>query len=327
MRVDDKIRDTIVGIGAVSNAGSFITFGTGFIVVNSIGDVYYQNVVTARHVIDTITSIFGRSGIHARVNTNDGGARVINLTHWHNHPDGNVDLSICPSMIDREVFDIRMLEIESDLVLTPEIIDEEDIGVGCDVAAVGMFVQRTGEARNLPIVRSGIISAMLEEKIQTQYGYHDAYLIETRSFDGLSGSPVFVQLPPLRYKMTGKGHELAAPNQTHYLMGMLIGHNEVRNEQDIIEIKAKGSKIDDREVVPLFNTGIGIVLPFHYVEEAIGQPDVHDRRVEAKKGSSTFVVDSAKRELPTKADNPQHKEDFNSLLGAAARKRPQGDQT
>ena len=30
---------------------------------------------------------------------------------------------------------------------------------------------------------------------------------------------------------------------------------------------------------------------------------------------------------PTKAGNPRHKEDFNSLLGAAAQKRPQGDQT
>ncbi len=136
--------------------------------------------------------------------------------------------------MDREVFSIRMFECGSELILTPDHIEKNDIGVGDDIFAVGMFVQRMGETKNLPIVRAGIISAMPEEEIRTQYGRHEAYLVETRSFDGLSGSPVFVQLPPLRYSVSGDGHKVVPSEYSHHLMGVLLGHNEVRNEQDII---------------------------------------------------------------------------------------------
>ena len=56
----------------------------------------------------------------------------------------------------------------------------------------------TGRDRNFPIVRTGHIAMMPDEKIPKVKigdweGNADAYLIESRSIGGWSGSPVFVR--------------------------------------------------------------------------------------------------------------------------------------
>jgi hypothetical protein len=158
------------------------------------------------------------------------------------------------------------------MILTHEIINERHIGVGDEVYVAGMYVARLGESKNIPIIRSGTIAAMPEEKIQTIYGYHDAYLIEARSIDGLSGSPVFVQIPPWRVI---DGRPMMQHGMTEYLMGMLLGHNEVRDAGDTIELVQVDLTRPHSEKtvvsVPL-NTGIGIVLPIADVMAAVEQP-------------------------------------------------------
>ena len=338
MHVSDKVRKTVVFVGVAHETG-FEPYGTAFIMVNKVGEHAYQTIVTAKHVIQTIKA-HGKKFVHLRVNTWSDGPRIMTspIEEWLDHPDSRIDVSVCPSIISREQFDILHLPTDGATLLNEETINEKNIGIGDEVYVAGMFIQRIGEAKNIPIVRLGTIAAMPEEKIETVYGFHDAYLIELRSLGGLSGSPVFVQVPPISHV---EGKVKLASGQVEYLMGMLLGHSNLQDQRDAIEIKNPNKKKEDDPdsviaQVPL-NTGIAIVLPISDVIEAIMQPAIQQRRetrLKIKSSKSSFVPDvavSLKPDIraevssspPSNGENPTHLEDFKTLLKAASKTPPQ----
>jgi hypothetical protein len=302
MRVDDRVRKTVVFIG-LAHGPSFVAYGTGFIGVTFIGDHGFQTLVTARHVIDGIKG----DRVHIRLNTLAGSAQIIETwkADWIPHENKRIDVAVCPSGIPREQFDYLHVPLFGPSILTEDVIRERDVGIGDEVFIAGMFVSRLGETKNIPILRSGTIAAMPEEKIETAYGYHDAYLIEARSIDGLSGSPVFVQMPHWRMM---DGQPKFQHGQAQYMLGMLLGHGQVGNPGDTIEILQPGARRPASrkiEVAVPLNTGIGIVLPISHIIEAVEQPAIHQRREESlrkRDPNRTFAPDSAASrdpELPT----------------------------
>jgi len=112
---------------------------------------------------------------------------------------------------------------------------------GDDVVLIGLFPNRYGDRRNLPIVRAGIIAAMPEEKFRFRGKWIDAYLIETRSIGGLSGSPVFL------YRYGSRSNE----SQT-WLLGVVRGHYGAVST-DIVDAEDAG--------VETANMGISVVTP------------------------------------------------------------------
>jgi hypothetical protein len=104
VRVDDRIRKTVVFIGRADN-GPFVPYGTGFITATLHSeDQAWQSLVTARHVIDDI----GGDRVHVRLNNHNGEARIIEITKdfWVPHPDGRIDVAVSPTIIPRDQFDI-----------------------------------------------------------------------------------------------------------------------------------------------------------------------------------------------------------------------------
>src|SRR5262245_13512587 len=230
MRVADDVRKAVIYVGR--QAGSlFVPYGTGFVVASSLDGKKYQTIVTAKHVINRMGNV---EAVIIRVNDRTGVARELALKpqDWFPHPDANVDLIVCPTMIPTDVFDIQHISLE-DRHLTPEITAEHDFGVGDDVFIAGMFISVLGETKNIPIIRYGIIAAMPEEKIKTEYGHHFAYLVEARSTGGLSGSPAFLHVAPLR---TIDGLPRPASGLTQYTLGVVLGHNTLITNEDDIEI-------------------------------------------------------------------------------------------
>src|SRR5262249_20043949 len=104
----------------------------------------------------------------------------------------------------------------------------QTIGLGAQIAIVGLFRSHYGKNRNVPIVRVGNISALPGEPVFTRYtGYISAYLVEARSISGLSGSPVFVfQNEAVMLAKTLNG---SAPKQQAALLGLMHGHFDVPN--------------------------------------------------------------------------------------------------
>jgi hypothetical protein len=333
LRLDDDIRKTVVFIG-IASSGPFVPIGTGFVALWFVGDQGFQYVVTCKHVIDMIPYDI----VHIRVNRRDGEAEVIGTEkhYWTAHPDPRVDLMVCPTQLPIDQFDIRHFDLGAPTTLSHIAEDRAEIGIGDDVYVAGMFVARVGETRNIPILRTGTIAAMPEEKIETQYGYHDAYLIEARSIDGLSGSPVSAFTSILRLK---DGKVIIPPINSFYLIGMLLGHNQVINPSEVIEIEQKGAKRGEppeKIQIPL-NTGIGVLLPITYAVEAIDQEKLRQKReaiLQGRQKDRSFAAGAAIQPSgapagsePPMDGSPEHKERFTRMLGAATEGSKSGDET
>jgi hypothetical protein len=296
MRVADGVEKTIVFIGRSVPSGQFIPYGTGFLAAIIQDNVVFQNIVTARHVIDQIQ---GTDEILIRANTRSGSAKIITTERrWWFSPIEDVDLAFCPGRFSPEIYDI--LHVSLDNILDDNTIAKQNISIGEDVFICGMYLSRIGETRNLPIVRAGVISAMPSEMVRTVYGYHHVYLVEARSTGGLSGSPVFLQMAPFRFVNENLRPSLGAYPQ--YFMGMVLGHNKLSYPPELIkflppDLRSPEEKAEDEQErsIPL-NTGIAVVLPVMYIVKAITDPKIMEERkaaTERARKRSGYIPDSA----------------------------------
>lgn len=328
VRVSDKALRAVVFIGALSDRDEFIPHGTGFFICSTEQEHTFQNLVTAAHVITGITG-----DVYIRVNLTGGQFRVTHSlkTDWAFHPeydkeaDTGPDVAIMPAHYPHDTFDIACVkfgpgEVEKE-ALTDAVITGLSIGIGDPVFFPGMIINHLGEKRNLPIARFGHIARMPSEPILTDHGYQQGYLVEARSINGLSGSPVFVQHEPFRV-IDGKVHAAGTSprHQTHYFMGVLLGHFAVENPPDT----ANNKKVPVVEQ----GTGLAVVLPWQKLLETMMQPVVakaREDKIMEKKRQTGFRSDSAKPPQEKATEAHPHKEAFTSLLNAAARTKPQAD--
>ena len=316
LRVNDRVLSAVVFLGREFQ-GRFTPLGTGFLAVKNTSGRLFQHIVTARHVVEDVKS----ASICARINTLDGRVEhtYIEDGMWMYHDDPAVDVAVCPTHVPPEHYDVRHVHLDEER-LTPQLISENQFGVGDDIFAAGMFTRHIGDIQNRPIVRTGTIASMLGEKVETNRGLVEVYLVEARSIAGLSGSPVFLQVAPLRVLPGGEVSQ--AQGRVHYFLGVMQGHHVTQHPMDVASPDEDYSPGD-------MNTGIGVVMPAERVIEVVEKPELRDEReriVANLQRNSGFVPDSAKvSEPPTTAGNPQHEEEFNRLLGAAVRKRPQDD--
>ena len=350
MRVHNDVLRTVVFLGQIQG-GEFVPYGTAFLVASIVSpDRAYQTLVTAKHVVEDMGDV---EFVYARLNDKAGQAQVIGLarSEWYSHPDPRVDVIVCPTIIPKDQFDLQHYPLlkytvpssfqPEEFVVNADTIKLYEVGIGDEVYLAGMFIGRLGEASNVPVLRIGTIAAMSGEPIETKYGIHEAFLIEVRSIDGLSGSPVCVHLWPGRYIPRRLGEPLPAPGSKRttnaagfLLMGMVLGYNEVFTVRDIIEIRRKGTEeVERKEAIPL-NTGIAVVLPMWKIIEAVEQDAIRQKREEALKKTNKekgrgSVPTSAAPPIgsgpSTTANNPSHKEDFTSLVERAAKKKPPAD--
>lgn len=231
--------------------------GTAFFLAIRPGHTY---LVTARHCVEKAEAY---GGLHVRLNRKDGGepGQVRLEGPWY-YPDSEADdVAVMPFPFlfagQNHEFDVWPIEIAA-WAATDEIVEGEGIGVGDEVIALGLFTHRDGKHRNLPIVRSGIVSAMPGEPLEEPASgleYH-AYLVEIRSIGGLSGSPVYVVFRLGRYHH-GTFEET---RQQIYLMGLVRGHWNKKSEEF--------ADFGDSEAEQL-NTGIAIVTPIQKAVDVI----------------------------------------------------------
>jgi hypothetical protein len=292
MLVDDGVRKCVLFIGTKID-GRFRPRATGFLVSIAEDGFRFSYLVTAEHVISGLQT--KGHEISIRVNQKGGpvGVGPAPASGWCFHPENErapTDVAVCAVSIgdDADVLTLA-LNGESAVVATEEVMRDENIGVGDEVAIIGMFRSHYGHERNIPVVRIANIAAMPEEPVLTDYcGYTDAYLIEARSIGGLSGSPVFVNMPPFRVR---GGTWEARGGKPMFLLGLIHGHFDVKNLKE-------DSVVDDDDTAAAaggINTGVGIVIPVLKIVETINHPDlVADRRSkrEAARNASRAVPDA-----------------------------------
>jgi hypothetical protein len=192
------------------------------------GDYHWLYAVTARHVIAAMAAD-GHSEVDIRLNRLGGDtvAMRMPLADWRLHPESEVAVApmVMPEGADHLAWPVRMC-------VTDDILRVNSAGPGDEVCMSGLFAHRPGTASNIPIVRTGAVAAMPGEPIKTDHGTFPAYLIETRSTPGMSGSPVFLNLSGFRSVPRSpaqpEGNEAPVLERAlvsgFYLLGVGYGH-------------------------------------------------------------------------------------------------------
>jgi hypothetical protein len=245
--------------------------------------------VTARHVLNDIKRLSDDHKVYFRLNRKGGNAKLIktNLEDWKYHPsDPTVDVAVLHWTPPFKEYDVRVFQsdgfakdavdfIHDHGVIAPGNKINVPIGIGDEVFIAGLFIERLGESRNIPIVRIGNIASMAGEPIKTPFADKVVvHLIECRSIGGLSGSPVFVHLGQIR-KMGNKIVFSTGDSGVFYLFGLIHGHWD--------EWKTILKTILKENV----NMGIAMVVPMEKILEVLNQPALVELRQREKEDANT----------------------------------------
>ncbi len=232
----------------IRSSGEYVPLGTGFFLGVPVGNpaspTWVAVVVTANHVLNEIEDVARTDNrIFLRVNTKEGGVEHIHIPNdnWI-RPDlddqfenGIVDAAVCwfpGNNSPTGKYDYLLMPASNEIAFR-QFLDDEDIGIGDEVFFTGLFTHHAQTQRNEPIVRSGIIAAM-PQTITTKYapGKQHAFLVESRSMGGFSGSPVFVNPGVFRFDEEGQ-LKIRPTFGTSYLMGVISGHWDAPEEVQI----------------------------------------------------------------------------------------------
>lgn len=243
--------------------------GTGFfIAVPSEGfeSVAHHYLVTAKHCIEGAKYEIEKSGFKGdlvvRVNffpeavdfITHGVAESLEVpTHdWIYSEDDAVDIAIRPFGLSQDSVDY--IPFSTELFISEEEIN--GYSGGDKIYAVGLFTEYYGRYKNYPIIRSGIIASMPDEKLIDENSglEYDAYLVEMHSIGGLSGSPIFA----------------TNDNKNYRVFGLIRGHWN-RNR----EVKKIGFSDDEISIV---NSGIAIVTPIEEVNKLLSTKELRSER-------------------------------------------------
>jgi hypothetical protein len=245
-------------------------FATGFFVSmpsTAVRGMFFMYFVTAKHVARDLQ---GRD-IRLVVNRKGSGIKQvkgIGKVFWGHPSDEAADVAVLPIFAEPDM-DTVYVPIKD--FVTPEMIRENwRVGIGDEVFIAGLFTYVPGEDRVVPLIRHGNIAMLPEHKIQTDLGFADVYLIESRSIGGISGSPVFVRPTILlSYEQSGEQRRIEPTfgvGGTAFL-GVMHGHWDVR-ESELNNPKLAHSSLHG------VNLGIAIVTPAHKLLETLNRSEL-----------------------------------------------------
>jgi len=214
-----------------------------------------------------------------RLNKKQGDADFIPvdlMKNWQSvvavNSDPTVDIAVIPAMPPHETYEFKVIP---DDMTTEESFKELHIGEGSDVFFTGLFVSYYGEHRNNPIVRFGRVAMLPEDRIPWRTDPTKLpenvrlYLLETQTYGGNSGSPVFFFLGSDR----DPGSLVLGPPLIK-LAGIMMGYF---NEPSPI-----GFAQTPTATIPYSrqNIGIAAVTPSYLLHEILFSPDLVKARAD-----------------------------------------------
>lgn len=319
MRVPDAVLKSSVFIG-IRKGTEPVYGGTGYFVGvdGAYGSPSWIYLVTAKHVAEQIDGL----DFVVRVNRKIGEPAIVEGVgaRWWYHPTEpeRVDAAVVPWGLPEEVgptLDVATLPLA--MFATDAVLTKQNIGIGNETFIIGLFTRVQKTSRSIPICRIGNVAMIPQEPIYFRDKLIDAYLIESRSIGGLSGSPVFVRATvDLKGLHDGSGNPMVGhlTSSTFYFLGSVIGHWDQPGPQDIIP---------QQEAV---NMGIAPIVPAQKIAEIINHPGLVAMRKKwdedvMKKREDGGVLDS---ELPSK--KPFTQTDFEDALKKTSKKiTPKGN--
>lgn len=327
MRIPDDLLDTVCFL-CVKVQGKYglidYFIGTGFLIgrPSKQSGFNFTYLVTARHVLDDARAE-GYTTFYVRLNTLDGGSQTVELSSEWTYP-ANPAIDVAALLFNPNPSIFQCLAFPADACATKVGLKTRRIGVGDELFMLGLFNQRWGHQRNIPIVRSGIIASMPTEPFMDEEGenLYNAYLVEIRSINGLSGSPVFAYLDVWRTMPANTRFiNVQKTKWEIYLIGLLRGHWDLK-KQDAIFDSSINSEIDR------LNTGIAQVTPAEDILALINSEELMKQRKEIEKEWRQRHAPTLDSNLPSKPPEAEGitQEGFEDALKRASRKITQPDE-
>lgn len=249
--------------------------GTGFIVgvpSELHPDQYFTYGVTNWHVACSE----GCSVV--RVFTKDGRTAILNFgpEDWQ-FIAGKDDIAAIE--IDAGSLNLNTKFLSTEMFVTRQHLEREDITIGEDVFMIGRFMDHDGGLLNVPAARFGHISMLPHGKILTPNGARrESFCVDMHSRTGYSGSPVFVYRTP-GSDFTTQG--LNFGNRMLMLLGIHWGHFPELWEITEAEVNPRhvreASLVMDRRFVKGLS-GMTCVAPAWGIQELLDIPKFADRR-------------------------------------------------
>jgi hypothetical protein len=286
--------------------------GTAFLVTKEIKgskeaygrSLFIPYFISCRHVV------FSGGASVVSINRRDGGKPDIlefEPTDWVEHPKGDDVVAICAQGHVKPM-EHRYASIENTWLLTPEVMDHYEMGVGDEVFMIGRFINHQGQKENRASARFGSISMMLEDIwVKNDNRFQEGFSVEMRSRTGFSGSPVAVYRTPSTVLANVKVPDFWA------ILGINWGY--------VLDENSENTWLNG--VVPAWK--IIDLLEFTDLKKQHEQHEraFHKRVADHKRSSGIEQAFAGEPDLPANDANPTHREDFTRLVGAAARKPPQ----
>jgi hypothetical protein len=247
-------------------------------------DQHYVYLVTAKHVLFDGETHSLHQRIVTRLNKRGGGVLrgsiplVSEGEHKtvYFHSDPTVDLAVIPhgwpksDILDGTYFPENLI---SDKPSLKTLHIEE----GAEVFFTGLFTPHIGTMRNYPIFRFGHLALVTEEKINWNGQLTELYLMESGSYGGNSGSPVFFFLDRDRPPEVLRDGPLR-------LAGVMMGAF-LESQLDPLIAESKDGEIKQLEVegrgISALNKakiGIAAVVPSYKLLEVLHGKELEERR-------------------------------------------------
>jgi hypothetical protein len=265
--------------------------GTGFFVLveNENGPGGYGYLVTAKHVLKDESGAFFKR-VFVRMNDKKGSSALIGIDlepsgdkqNLFVHSDPTVDIVVVPALPDEKLFDF--LAVPTAMIKSKEDFKKSTIKAGSDVFFTGLFAPHYGDKVNTPIFRFGRVAMLTDDRIRWQEAGKEAelvelYLLETMSFGGNSGAPVFFSQGADREP----GHIIIGPDEIT-LAGVMRGNFNEPRVGGIIQTP--------NAVLPVFaqNIGIAAVTPAYLLREIL-----YSDRLKKMRADNPIKVEPAKK--------------------------------
>ena len=280
--VPEGIVKTVVFIYRGQNGAAGQPDGTGFLVGlpnTSHPGQSWLYLVTAKHVLHTDPNNISSPmypDLFVRINKKSGGSQVFRLPITDSgdkqsvffSPDSSVDVAVFPIGIpNADQFDVVFLP--EDMLVTRADFAKYKIGIGTDTFFTGMFTPVLGQSKNIPIVRFGRLAMLPDEKIPWGTESIDAYLVETFSFGGNSGSPVFFY--PSADNTPGM---MVLGPAVIKIAGVMKGFFGDLEPITMAQTASTGQQIPASQQ----NSGIAIVIPAEHIREILDSPELASKR-------------------------------------------------
>jgi hypothetical protein len=213
--------------------------------------------------------------IFVRFNKKNGGAEMLRLDlvvegyrkNVFVHEDPSVDLAVVPALPDQQKYEFKFLP--DDFLTSKNDFKKLNIREGSEVFFTGLFApqfaQDVAEQRNYPIVRFGKVALVTDEKINWGSLNAELYLIESASYGGNSGSPVFFYLGAER-----EPGSIVVGAPILKLAGIMSG----------TFLENKPIKIIETATIPVASSNIGIafVVPAYKLHEILFSEELKKQR-------------------------------------------------